>query len=214
MWLIKLSERQKHIIEIVKEKEPITSSEIAEKIGLTRAALRPDLSILTMAKILDAKPRVGYYFIRESDLVGKIESLLEMKIKNLQSHPLVIQEDSTVYNAIVTLFLEDVGTLFVNDDDGYLVGVVSRKDLLKVTIGDADIHKLPISVVMSRMPNIIVTRPEESFYMASRKLVDCKVDALPVVIEEKVNNATRLKVVGRFSKTTLANSMVSFCSDI
>ncbi len=213
-WRIKLSERQKHIIEMVKENEPITSQEIAERLGLTRAALRPDLSILTMAKILDAKPRVGYYFVEEPGVMGKLQNLLDIKISDLQSHPLVIQEDSSVYNAIVTLFLEDVGTLFVNDKDGYLVGVVSRKDLLKVTIGEADIHKLPINVIMSRMPNIIVTKPEETFYTAARKLVDCKVDALPIVVEEKVDNNIRLKVVGRFSKTTLANVLVSYCSDI
>lgn len=176
--------------------------------------MRPDLSILTMAKILDAKPRVGYYFVKEPGAVGKLEKLLEMKIEDLQSHPVVVQESSSVYNAIVTLFLEDVGTLFVSDKEGYLVGVVSRKDLLKVTIGEADIQKLPVSVVMSRMPNIIVTKPEETFYTALRKLVDYKVDALPVVVEEEVNGQTRLKVVGRFSKTTLANVLASHLSEL
>jgi len=49
-------------VDIVKKNEPITSEQIAEKLNLTRAALRPDLSILTMSGILDARPRVGYFF--------------------------------------------------------------------------------------------------------------------------------------------------------
>lgn len=209
MISIQLTERQKEIIEIVKKNEPITSREIAEYLGLTRAALRPDLSILTMATILDAKPRVGYYFVQEPDKIDKLEKLLEVKVKDLQSHPVVVQENSSVYNAIVTLFLEDIGTLFVNDQNGYLIGVVSRKDLLKITIGDSDIHQLPVSVVMSRMPNIIVTQPEEPFYIAARKLVDYKIDALPVIQEEQISGKTLLKVIGRFSKTNLANAIVS-----
>ena len=210
---IELSERQKEIIDIVKAKEPITSKEIAEHIGLTRAALRPDLTILTMANILEAKPRMGYYFVQESDQLFRFAGLINTKIKELQSHPVVIQEDSSVYNAIVTLFLEDVGTLYVNDLDGYLVGVVSRKDLLKVTIGDADINQLPVSVVMSRLP-VIVTYPDHTFYSAARKLVDFKIDALPVVVAEIISGKECLRVVGRFTKTNLAKTLVSYFSQL
>lgn len=187
--------------------------------GLTRAALRPDLSILTMAEILDAKPRVGYYFVQEPNL-GQLARLMEVMVKDLQSHPVVVPADSSVYNAIVSLFLEDIGTLFVNDQKGYLVGVVSRKDLLKITIGDSDIHQLPVSVVMSRMPNIIVTYPEEAFYVAAQKLVNYQIDTLPVVIEEKVSQETGmvkelcLKVVGSFSKTNLAKALISYFSEM
>lgn len=187
--------------------------------GLTRAALRPDLSILTMAEILEAKPRVGYYFVQEPNL-RRLEKLMELPVKDLQSHPVIVPVDSSVYNAIVSLFLEDIGTLFVNDQNGYLVGVVSRKDLLKVTIGDSDIHQLPVSVVMSRMPNIIVTYPEESFYAATQKLVTYKIDTLPVVIEEKVNQEkgafeeVYLKVIGSFSKMNMAKTVISYFSEM
>lgn len=211
-FAIQLTERQKEIIDIVREKEPITSQEIAEQLGLTRAALRHDLAILTMSKILDAKPRVGYCLTPSSGLTGRLDNLLEIKVSELQSRPVVISESSSVYNAIVVLFLEDVGTLFVNDNEGYLVGVVSRKDLLKSTIGETEIRQLPVGVIMNRMA--ITVKPDDTFYTAAKKLVDYKVDALPVVVEEKVNGKTRVKVVGRFSKTTLANSLISQCSEM
>ncbi len=59
---MKLSGRQEEIIKLVKEGQPITSEALAEKLGVTRAALRADLAILTMIGILDAKPKVGYIY--------------------------------------------------------------------------------------------------------------------------------------------------------
>src|SRR5699024_9659931 len=54
--------------------------------------------------------------------------------------PIVIKEDTSIYEAIVKMFLEDVGTLYAIDDDRDLVGVISRKDLLKGTMGKNDIE--------------------------------------------------------------------------
>ena len=58
---IKLSPRQEEIIELVKENPPITSEAIAKKLGVTRAAIRPDLAILTMTGILEARPKGRIY---------------------------------------------------------------------------------------------------------------------------------------------------------
>ncbi|MDE9438310.1 helix-turn-helix domain-containing protein [Staphylococcus xylosus] len=60
--VIELSKRQQQIVEIVKNNGPITGEHIAERLSLTRATLRPDLAILTMSGILEARPRVGYYY--------------------------------------------------------------------------------------------------------------------------------------------------------
>lgn len=46
---MELTHRQEQIIEIVKENGPITGENIADRLNLTRATLRPDLAILTMA---------------------------------------------------------------------------------------------------------------------------------------------------------------------
>ena len=56
---MKFTKRQEAIIKIVKDGQPITSESIAEKLGVTRAALRADLAILTMTGTLDARPQVG-----------------------------------------------------------------------------------------------------------------------------------------------------------
>ena len=62
MIIIKLTKRQEEIIELVKNLEPITSEKLAVKLNVTRAALRPDLAILTMTGMLEARPKVGYLY--------------------------------------------------------------------------------------------------------------------------------------------------------
>lgn len=190
-------------MEIVKRNEPITSEQIAEKLNLTRAALRPDLSILTMSGILDARPRVGYFFSGKTARNIISEKINKIKVDDIKAVPVVVKEESSVYDAIVTLFLEDVGTLFVVQEDGSLTGLVSRKDLLKIAIGNADIHKIPVGVVMTRMPNLVTVTQEESAYDAARKIVDHQVDALPVVKIEKEGDKVKYKLVGKVTKTTI-----------
>ncbi|MCR4429855.1 MAG: helix-turn-helix transcriptional regulator [Tepidanaerobacteraceae bacterium] len=200
---MELTPRQAKIVEIVKRNEPITSEQIAEMLHLTRAALRPDLSILTMSGILDARPRVGYFFSGKTARNIISEKINKIKVDEIKAVPKVVKEESSVYDAIVTLFLGDVGTLFVVQDDGSLAGLVSRKDLLKIAIGNADIHKIPVGVIMTRMPNLVTVTPEESAYDAARKIVDHQVDALPVVKIEKEGDKVKYKLVGKVTKTTI-----------
>ncbi|HHY42628.1 MAG TPA: helix-turn-helix transcriptional regulator, partial [Thermoanaerobacterales bacterium] len=159
------------IIDIVKKYEPITSEQIADKLNITRSALRPDLAVLTMIGVLEARPRVGYFFTGKVPKNLISEAIRDIKVDKIKAVPSVITESTSVYDAIVTLFLTDVGTLFVIGEDGYLSGLVSRKDLLKIAIGNADIHKMPVGMVMTRMPNIITVTPEESAYDAAKKIV-------------------------------------------
>lgn len=196
------------IIEIVKKNEPITSEQIAEKLDLTRSALRPDLSILTMTGILDARPRVGYFYTGKTANSILAEKINKIKVAEIKAVPIVIKEEDSVYDAIVTLFLEDVGTLFVVEDNGILTGVVSRKDLLKIAIGNANIHKIPVGIIMTRMPNLVTVTLDESAYDAATKIVDHQVDALPVVVEIREDDKVFYKVVGKVTKTTITKLFV------
>ncbi|ADL07688.1 helix-turn-helix transcriptional regulator [Thermosediminibacter oceani] len=196
------------IVDIVKKHEPITSEEIAAKLNITRAALRPDLSILTMAGILEARPRVGYFYAGKNTKSLLAEKIRSIKVSDIKAVPVVIKEETSVYDAIVTLFLEDVGTLFVVQEDGSLCGVVSRKDLLKIAMGNADIRQIPVSVIMTRMPNLVTVTMEESAFDAARKIVEHQVDALPVVKPEEFEGKVKYKVVGKVTKTTITRLFV------
>ncbi|KXG78504.1 Transcriptional repressor CcpN [Fervidicola ferrireducens] len=201
------------IVDIVKKHEPITSEEIAAKLNITRAALRPDLSILTMAGILEARPRVGYFYAGKNPKGLISEKIRSIKVSEIKAVPVVIREETSVYDAIVTLFLEDVGTLFVVQEDGSLCGVVSRKDLLKIAIGNADIKQVPVSVVMTRMPNLVTVTLDESAYDAARKIVEHQVDALPVIRPKEVDGKQKYEVVGKVTKTTITKLFVELGKD-
>ncbi|MBZ4652917.1 MAG: putative transcriptional regulator [Peptococcaceae bacterium] len=221
MWLIierevitiQLTERQELIIKIVQDQGPITGEEIADLIGLTRATLRPDLALLTKSGLLEARPKVGYYFTGKSLSSKLSEEIKKLKVKDFKAIPAVASDKSSVYDAIVALFVQDVGTLYIVSEGGILEGVVSRKDLLKIALGQVDIHKIPITVVMTRMPNIISTTPEESLLAAAQKLINHEIDSLPVVRPVTVEGRERLEVIGRVTKTTITKAFVELGAD-
>lgn len=206
--VIDLTVRQSNILEIVKQSGPITGKDIADKLGLSRAALRSDLAVLTMSGLLGARPRVGYYYTHKtpSDYIATI--LGNIQISDAHSLPVVIRENCSVYNAIVTMFTEDVSTIMIVSEGGFLEGVVSRKDLLKASMGDRNLTELPVKVAMTRMPNIIVTTPDEPVLDAAKKLLNHQVDALPVVKVVVVDKTEKLQVVGRFTKTNITRLFV------
>lgn len=209
MTFIQLSERQRQIVEIVKSKGPITSEQIAGLLNLTRATLRPDLAILTMSGILEARPRVGYFYSGKPAKSLIADTIRRVLVKDVKSVPIVVHDKASVYDCIVTMFTEDVGTLFVVKDGGVLVGAVSRKDFLRSAIGKVDLHKMPVGMLMTRMPNIITTSNEESAYDAAKKMIEHEVDALPVVRPIRENGLEdQLEVVGRLTKTNITRLFV------
>lgn len=205
MSLIELNKRQDAILQIVKENGPITGEHIAERLGLTRATLRPDLAILTMAGFLDARPRVGYFYAGKKSVVSITESMMNLKVKDFQAIPVVVFDNMTVYDAICHMFLEDVGTLFVVDKDSYLQGVLSRKDLLRTSIGTQELNKIPVHIIMTRMPNIAYCTKADSLIVAAKTLIEREIDSMPVVNETEHG----LEIVGRLTKTNITRAFIS-----
>ena len=202
-YRVKLSKRQEQIAQIVREEGPVTGSAFAEHLEVTRSALRSDLSVLTMLGVLDARPNVGYYYVGLSKETQTAERLKSFLVSDVLSQAVVVNGDTSLYDTIVTLFTEDVGTILVCDGS-YLVGVVSRKDLLRASMGQTDSHTMPISMIMTPVSKVIAVEPTDTLVEAAQKMIDYEVDCLPVVAREDVGNKKRLKVVGRVSKTTVA----------
>lgn len=202
---IELTKRQETIIQIVKDNGPITGESIAEQLNLTRATLRPDLSILTMAGYLDARPRVGYFYTGKSGTQLLTENLQKILVRDYNSIPVIVRENVSVYDAICTMFLEDVGTLFVVDQNALLVGVLSRKDLLRASIGKQELTALPINIIMTRMPNITMCEMDDSLIDVAKLLIDKQIDALPVVRQSE----NGYEVIGRITKTNITKAFVA-----
>ncbi|NQD68595.1 helix-turn-helix transcriptional regulator [Bacillus haikouensis] len=207
---MELNKRQEHILQIVKDNGPITGEQIADQLNLTRATLRPDLAILTMAGYLDARPRVGYFYTGKTGTQLLTENLNKIYVRDYQSIPVVVNENVSVYDAIVTMFLEDVGTLFVVDANTYLVGVLSRKDLLRASIGKQELSTLPVNIIMTRMPNITTCEKDDLLIGVAKDLIHKQIDSVPVV---KKMDSGDMEVTGRITKTNITKAFVALAEE-
>ncbi len=162
-----------------------------------------------MAGYLDARPRVGYFYTGKTGVQLLTENLQKLYVKDYQSIPVVINEGVSVYDAIVTMFLEDVGTLFVVDQHSMLVGVLSRKDLLRASLGKQELSSLPVNIIMTRMPNITMCFREDLLIDIAKKLIEKQIDAMPVVREVDKG----FEVIGRITKTNIAKALVALAED-
>lgn len=192
------------IIEIIEKHQPIIGESIADKIGLTRATLRPDLAVLSLCGLINAKPKVGYFIPNTKGNRDIFEKLSSIKVSDIKSLPVAVTESTSVYDSIVTIFLENVGTLFVVEKD-ILKGVVSRKDLLKATMSGGDLSTIPVGVIMTRMPKIVCCTEDESILDAAEKIIENEVDCLPIV---EIMPKGTMKAVGRISKTNITKVML------
>ncbi|AXI09482.1 transcriptional repressor CcpN [Oceanobacillus zhaokaii] len=206
---MELSNRQEKIVEIVKGNGPITGEQIAERLNLTRATLRPDLAILTMSGFLDARPRVGYFYTGKTGFELITEKVKKYKVHEFQQIPIIVKESTSVYDAISTMFLEDVGTLFVVNENSCLTGILSRKDLLRASIGQKDLNAIAVHIIMTRMPNITVCRKDDLLLDVANKLINKQIDGLPVVKDTE----NGLVVIGRVTKTTITRAFVELTNE-
>ncbi|UOE96376.1 helix-turn-helix transcriptional regulator [Alkalihalobacillus sp. LMS39] len=211
MNTIELTVRQQYILDLVRDNGPITGEQIAESLNLTRATLRPDLAILTMAGFLDARPRVGYFYTGKTGSQLLTEKVKKITVQQYQSIPVVVDDSSSVYDAICTMFLEDVGTLFVVDKNSSLTGVLSRKDLLRASLGKQQLESMPVSIIMTRMPNITMCMKDDLIIEVANTLITKQIDALPVV--RKIDKGSGYEVIGRVTKTSMTKVLVDLAND-
>lgn len=206
---IELTARQLTIIDLVKKHAPITGEQIAECLGISRPTIRSDLSVLVMLGYIDAKPKVGYFLGKVMTSEGQLnEKVLNLKVKDVMNRPVVIQENASVNDAVIGLYMENTGFLTVTDERGILAGTVSLKDLLKVTLGNPNAAAIPISMVMTRLPRLVTVTPDDSVLSAAQKMLEHQVGGLPVVSDQ----GNGQEVVGRITKTNLMHMLVEIIS--
>jgi CBS domain-containing protein len=107
------------------------------------------------------------------------------------------------------MFLEDVGTLFVVDQGSILVGVLSRKDLLRASIGKQELASIPVNIIMTRMPNITMCRREDYIMDVAKFLINKQIDAIPVIKETEKG----FEVTGRITKTNMTKILVGLAEN-
>ncbi|WP_123019693.1 CBS domain-containing protein [Lacticaseibacillus paracasei] len=202
MAVTQLTQRQNKIIQLLKAESPMTGETLATKLNISLATIRADLRLLTTIGILDARPKVGYAYQGENLLQMDSQKFFQTTIAAILLPPTEIKLTTSMEEAVTKLFLADVGSLYVLDDDGALVGLISRKDLLRASFTDRD-TTLPASIVMTRMPNVITVTADTSIIAASKLLLKHNVDSLPVV-----QNAGDTHVIGKITKNRIFKYLI------
>lgn len=199
-----LTTRQRQILMMLKREGTLTGEFIADRLNVSKSGLRTDFSTLIQRGYIESKPKVGYKLIIDpfADAEKKLVTAPYM-VKEVMQVPLVVDTSCSVQEAIIMMFLENVGSILVLQD-GFLAGIISRKDFVKAAMGGSDLNRLPVGMVMTRMPNVFVARPDESTVVAAKRIIEHQVDSLPVVEWVNTDKGLKAKVLGKFSKTTIA----------
>ncbi|UGQ07771.1 CBS domain-containing protein [Streptococcus anginosus] len=199
---MKLTKRQKEIVEIVKKDQPVSGEKISELLDVSRATLRSDLSFLTLVGILKASPKVGYTYAGSDLETLFFFDTFQKKVEDVMTSPVLVAHDSFIQDAIITLFMYDSDVLYVIDEKKQLLGILSRKDLLRAAL-NANIDVTPVAVCMTRMPHIKTCHKDLNILEAAALLQDFAIDSLPVVEEQ--NEA---HIIGTITKSTLLNFII------
>ena len=199
---MKLSQRQKEIVEIVKKNQPVSGEKISELLDVSRATLRSDLSFLTLVGILKATPKVGYTYSGSDLETLFFFDTFQKKIEDVMTSPVLVSHDSFIQDAIITLFMYDADVLYVIDEEKKLLGILSRKDLLRAAL-NANINVTPVAVCMTRMPHIKTRHKDLNILEAAALLQDFAIDSLPVVDDQNEGH-----IIGTITKSTLLNFII------
>ena len=199
---MKLSQRQKEIVEIVKKNQPVSGEKISELLDVSRATLRSDLSFLTLVGILKAIPKVGYTYSGSDLETLFFFDTFQKKIEDVMTSPVLVSHDSFIQDAIITLFMYDADVLYVIDEEKKLLGILSRKDLLRAAL-NANINVTPVAVCMTRMPHIKTCHKDLNILEAAALLQDFAIDSLPVVDDQNEGH-----IIGTITKSTLLNFII------
>lgn len=199
---MKLTKRQKEIVEIVKKDQPVSGEKISELLDVSRATLRSDLSFLTLVGILKASPKVGYTYAGSDLETLFFFDTFQKKVEDVMTSPVLVAHDSFIQDAIITLFMYDADVLYVIDEKKQLLGILSRKDLLRAAL-NANIDVTPVAVCMTRMPHIKTCHEDLNILEAAALLQDFAIDSLPVVEEQNEGH-----IIGTITKSALLDFII------
>ena len=108
----------------------------------------------------------------------KIKDLLKLVEKRVIS----IGPDESAYSALAKLVANNIGALPVLDKDGFLLGIVSERDLLKEVLNRRDaLDRTTVGEIMTG--DVAVATPEDDLDYAITVMRQKKIRHLPIVAE-------------------------------
>ena len=91
-------------------------------------------------------------------------------------------QDCQLSEAARRMVKEDISTLVVVDKDGFLVGILTRTDLLRAWMEAEDWERKPVADFMN--PNVVTVPPQTRLSKVAELLLDKQIHRVVVVREE------------------------------
>jgi IMP dehydrogenase len=169
-----------HRSSIQSRKDVSTHSWLAPGIHLTIPIVSSNMDTVTETRMAIAMAQLGGIGILHRFMSIEHQADCVLRVKRSESlvveSPLTISPDVSAEQARQRMAEVEVGGLVVVDEDNYLLGIVTHRDLLLAPEGE-----IPVSQVMTPRERLVVASQNESVEEARRKLYEHRIEKLPLV---------------------------------
>ena len=161
-------------------KDVSTDSWLVPGIRLSISIISSNMDTVTETRMAIAMAQLGGIGILHRFMTIEQQADCVLRVKRSESiiveSPLTISPDVSVGHARQHMAEVEVGGLVVVDEDNYLLGIVTHRDVLLAPDDDT-----PVSQVMTPRERLVVAAQDETLEEARRKLYEHRIEKLPLV---------------------------------
>lgn len=172
-----------HHSTIRSRKDVSTESWLVPGIRLSIPIVSSNMDTVTETRMAIAMAQLGGIGILHRFMTIEQQADCVLRVKRSESliveSPFTISSESSIDQARQRMEEDDIGGLMVVDDDNYLLGIVTNRDVLLALEGDVS-----VSQVMTPREKLITASQDETFEEARRKLYEHRIEKLPLVDKE------------------------------
>jgi len=165
---------------IQSRKDVSTDTWLMPGIHLSIPIISSNMDTVTETHMAIAMAQLGGLGILHRFMTIEQQTDCVLRVKRSESliveSPLTISPEASVEQARQRMAEGDVGGLVVVDDENYLLGIVTHRDVLLAP--DIDI---PINQVMTPRERLVIASQDETLENARRKLYEHRIEKLPLV---------------------------------
>jgi IMP dehydrogenase len=172
-----------HRSAIQSRKDVSTATWLVPGIHLSIPIISSNMDTVTETRMAIAMAQVGGIGIlhRFMTVEQQIECVLRVKRSEslIVESPFTISPEASVQHARQRMSEVDVGGLVVVDENNYLLGIITNRDVLLAIKDD-----MAVSLVMTPREKLVIASQDETVEEARRKLYENRIEKLPLVDAE------------------------------
>jgi IMP dehydrogenase len=169
-----------HHSSIKSRKDVSTDTWLVPGIRLSIPIISSNMDTVTETRMAIAMAQLGGIGILHRFMTIEQQTDCVLRVKRSESlvveSPLTISPEANVEHARQRMAEADVGGLVVVDEENYLLGIITHRDVLLAPNDD-----IPISQVMTHREKLVTASQDETLEDARRKLYEHRIEKLPLV---------------------------------